>query len=179
MEMIQILKAYEKDNIFLAKVCRDAVQLYEKITPGSFQKQAVRFEREGLPSSYEVSIVYYENHPIGFIGSTTLTPNITYVVALYLLNEYQRKGLGTKILNIFLSSLYQNGKKEVALLVHKNASWAIDFYRKNGFEVITDEERRIKQYADSSMNKFYLPNTLLMSKCLLSSVDKEFGIGVI
>ena len=171
--MIEIVKACEKDNIFLAQVCRDAILFYENIIPGSFEKQAFRFEREGLPNSYEISIVYYENHSIGFIGSISLTPNTTYMVALYLLNEYQRRGLGTEILDIFTNSLYQNGKNEVVLLAHKDASWAKDFYRKNGFGVVTDEEHRIKEYADSSMNKFYLPNTLLMSKCLLSPVEKE------
>jgi ribosomal protein S18 acetylase RimI-like enzyme len=171
--MIDILKASEKDNVFLAQVCRDAIQLYENINPGSFEKQAVRFEREGLPDSYEVSIIYYKNHPIGFIGSKALTKNITYIVALYLLKEYQRRGLGTVILNIFINSLYQSGKDEVVLLAHKDATWAIDFYRKNSFDIISGEEDIIRAYADSALNKLYLPNTLLMSKYLLNPEKVE------
>jgi ribosomal protein S18 acetylase RimI-like enzyme len=164
--MIEILKACDDDIFFLAEVCRDSIELYENIVPGSFEKQAARFERDGLFNTYEISIIYCEDHQVGFVGSTSINKNITYLVALYLLKGYQRRGIGKKVLNMLTKTLYQSGKGEVVLLAHKNATWAIDFYRENRFDIVADEEDKIKAYANSCMNRFYLPNTLLMSKHL-------------
>lgn len=164
--MIEILKACDNDRFFLAQVCRDAIELYDKIIPGSFVRQAARFENDGLSNSYEIFIIYFNNQPVGFIGSIALTVNIIYLVALYILKEYQRQGIGTEVMDIFISSLIEGGKAEVALLAHKDATWAIDFYVKNGFNIVTDEEDNVKAYADSCMDRFYLPNTVLMTKIL-------------
>lgn len=64
-------------------------------------------------------------------------------------------------------------KDEVVLLAHKDATWAIDFYRKNSFDIISGKEDIIEEYAESVINTIYLPNTLLMSKYLLNPEKVE------
>lgn len=162
--MIKIVDAKESDRLFLAEVCIDAVQLYDIILPGAFEKQAKKLEEEGLPKTYEIQTVSLNDIKIGFIGHVNLDTNILYITALYLLTSYQRKGYGKVILDMIEKDAYQKRFKRIALIVHTKATWAIDFYEKNGFRVIETEENNIKKYANSKMTKYALPSTILMGK---------------
>jgi len=90
------------------------------------------------------------------------------LIALYLLPEHQRKGYGTKVLNMVVDSLSQKGIKEVILLVHQKAYWAINFYVKNGFRIITTNEDEIRTYANSTMERYVISSTILMGKRIAS-----------
>jgi|Deesub1362A_J573_1020465.scaffolds.fasta_scaffold01767_6 ribosomal protein S18 acetylase RimI-like enzyme len=166
--MIEIISAVPDDSFFMARVMRSVIPLYEPIMPGAFERQALRFERDGLPRNYNVSIIRLEGQPIGFVGFTSLTPEIAYLIALYLLPEHQRKGYGTKVLNMVVDSLSQKGIKEVILLVHQKAYWAINFYVKNGFRIITTNEDEIRTYANSTMERYVISSTILMGKRIAS-----------
>jgi ribosomal protein S18 acetylase RimI-like enzyme len=166
--MIEIISAVPDDRSFMAQVMRSVIPLYEPIMPGAFERQALRFERDGLPRTYNVSIIRLDGQPIGFVGLASLTPEITYLAGLYLLPEYQRKGYGTKVINIVVDSLSQKGVKEVILLVHQKAYWAINFYVKNGFRIITSNEDEIRTYANSTMERYVISSTILMGKRIAS-----------
>ncbi len=132
--------------------------------PGTFERQALKFEKEGLPSNYEISILYYDEYPIGFLGLKILNKKTIYLVALYLIIDFQRRGYGNKIINDLIRLHKLRGIREVILLVHKEANWAVNFYIKNNFIVIADNKEDIKNYKNGILEKYALPNTLLMKK---------------
>ncbi|ABR48410.1 GCN5-related N-acetyltransferase [Alkaliphilus metalliredigens QYMF] len=164
--MIKITAAENSDRFFLSEVCIDTVQTYDSILPGAFEKQAKKFSEEGLPKTYDIGIVKLEDLKLGFVGFVRLDNETLYLTAVYLLEVYQRQGYGKKIINTIEKEAYKEGIKRVVLLVHSKATWAIDFYEKNGFYVIEIEENKIKEYADSRMAKYFLPSTILMGKML-------------
>lgn len=164
--MIMINKATTDDLSFLATVCRSVASLYDPIMPGAFEKQAKKYETQGLPAYYNIFVVETDNKPFGFIGLKDIDEEVTYMVALYFLMDQQRQGLGRKTINQLVDTLSKRGIKEIVLLVHKDAYWAVNFYKNNGFETVTEDLEEIKKYADSRMEAFALPSTILMKKML-------------
>jgi ribosomal protein S18 acetylase RimI-like enzyme len=165
--IVNMVAAEEKDISFIACVCRDAKQLYDPIMPGSFERQAKRYEENGLPTFYDIRIVYDdERSRVGFEAQTNICSDINYIIGLYILYEYQRKGYGTQVLRDLLVEAKEKGNKESVLLVHNKAKWALDFYLMNGFNIVARTELEAKAYL-AEMEDLYIPNTYLLSFMLV------------
>ena len=164
--MIELVPATHEDRFFIARVTRAAIPLFEPIQPGVFGPLAVRIENDGLFKEYESYIIRYGSVPAGFLGLAALTPEITYMVALFFLPEFRGKGLGTKVLQTLEKSLPDKGVRELILLVHHQADWAVGFYRKNGYSVLAETEEAMAAYAGGEMKKWLMPQFILMGKRL-------------
>ena len=161
---IKLKEAKKEDLDFLAKVCRDAKDAYSEIMPEAFEKQAKEFEEQGLPEDYKIYVVKDDNKKIGFVGITDLTEQTAYLVGLYLLKDYQRKGYGTATIDEVIETLKDKDYNKICLLVHNEAEWAIDFYKKEKFVSLTECEDIIKNYSGGKMEDYYLPSTIFMEK---------------
>lgn len=62
---------------------------------------------------------------------------------LYVVPDFQRKGIGTSLLRHCLDG---NPDRDVYTVTWKDASWAIEFYEKNGFENLGTQTEIIKRY---------------------------------
>ena len=87
-------------------------------------------------------------------------------MAIYLLSEYQRLGLGCIVLGHIAHMCRENNMNKIMLLVHKEAHWAINFYESNGYEISVKTEEEIKKYNSNILEKLYIGNTYLMTKAL-------------
>lgn len=96
---INIYKASEQHIEDLVKICLSNVELYEPIMPGAFQKYASGILQNGLPTTYDVIMIEYKRVVVGFIGTIQLKDGIVYLMALYLLREYQGKGIGKIVMD--------------------------------------------------------------------------------
>ena len=61
------------------------------------------------------------------------------LTALYAKSEYQRKGVGQKLLHFFEQQIENDGVVFVKVL--KNAPWSMNFYLKNGYVPIDPKMR--------------------------------------
>lgn len=65
-----------------------------------------------------------------------------FLKRLYIHPNYQRKGIGKKLLLNILN--YSEDKKAIYLEAEKDNINAINFYKKNGFNIIEDKEYKLK-----------------------------------
>ena len=164
---VQIREAKASDVEIMAEVCRSNASLYDPIMPGAFKKQAEKFITNGLPQSYSPFIIQRSNEDVGFIGYKDVSEMSRYLIALYLLSDFQRKGIGDKAINEFFKRASDDGINEIILLVHERAHWARQFYEKKGFVIVSREEDYIRAYDSGILRDYYLPNTVLMKRRLL------------
>ena len=68
------------------------------------------------------------------------------LTSLYIRRECQRKGIGHKLLCHFERQVDNGGVIFVKVL--KNASWSLDFYKKNGYIPVDPEMRKIAESLD-------------------------------
>ena len=81
-----------------------------------------------LPTS-EIYVYEINTNIIGFIGT-----NKNYIEGIFIKEEYQNKGVGSKLLN-YIKNLYN----ELYLSVYKNNNNAIKFYKKHYFNIIKEQ----------------------------------------
>lgn len=154
--MIEIKKATDDELDFVCQVCKSAQEIYSDIMPGAFLKQGKKYEKFGLPLDYDIHIITNNNNKIGFLGLTSLKEDSVYLVALYLLKEYYRQSYGSLTIDCLCKELKKKGVSEVVLQAHVKAHWAINFYKKNGFEEISIKEKHIKEIV--------MKDTIIMNK---------------
>ena len=108
-------------------------------------------------------MIEFEGEIVGFIGTIQISHDVIYLLALYLMREHQSKGIGNSVLNHKISSYEADNQKEVVLLAHQEATWACNFYEKNGFKLISNEEDVIKAYSNRILEKHYIKKSVLYS----------------
>lgn len=64
--------------------------------------------------------------------------NKTPEFSISLLKKYRNKGIGTALMNRMIEHLTEKGYSQASLSVQK-ANYAVKLYKKNGFEIISDE----------------------------------------
>lgn len=159
---VQLRTATDDDKEDMAEICRSNIELYDKIMPGAFEKQAEKFENQGLSISYKTEMVEFNGENVGFTGIKNLTDQHCYLAALYLHKNFHHNGIGSSVMDIIKAKATQDGFEEILLLVHKEAIWAKQFYIKYGFITIDTEEEGIKSYGNEILKDYCLPNTELM-----------------
>ena len=78
------------------------------------------------------------------------------MVAIYLHKNFYRLGYGGETINLLCKELKNYDIKEIVLQAHKDAIWAINFYKKFGFEEINNPTK--------DLNFKLIDNTLIMRK---------------
>jgi len=127
-----IYKATEKDIDNITCIYNDSI----KIFPSNVRKDS---DRNLFCDFYNSNNVYIAERTdiskkIGWIAYKTNKSHI-FITGLYLLQDEQRKGNGTKLFNYCFESLWKNNYKIITLNALKNAPWSIEFYKRNGFTV--------------------------------------------
>jgi N-acetylglutamate synthase-like GNAT family acetyltransferase len=71
--------------------------------------------------------------------------DVTLIRHAYVLPNYQRKGVGSRLLDYL--KLMTN-TKELLVGTWADATWAIDFYQKHGFELMPNKDKLLRKYWD-------------------------------
>ena len=74
-----------------------------------------------------------------------LVKNATLIRHSYVLTDYQKKGIGGKLLE-HLKRLAET--PEILVGTWENAAWAISFYQKRGFQLVSrrEKDRLLREY---------------------------------
>lgn len=143
--MIRKLSRYDFKDIL--NVVNDAAAVYEGAIPKDCWRKPY-MSAEELKSEIQRGVQFcgiFENGTCVAVMGIQPVKDVTLIRHAYTLRGYQRKGLGKTLLGHLLSLALTN---EVYVGTWREASWAIDFYRKNGFKLVSDTEKDklLKQY---------------------------------
>jgi ribosomal protein S18 acetylase RimI-like enzyme len=154
------------DQSFMAEVLKSVIPQYDPIMPGAFQKWAAQMESGPLPDCIKTSLIIKKNEKLGFLGTVQITKDVEYLMMLYFLPQYQHKGYGQTVLHLLINKLKHRHVSNLILLVNQQADWAVNFYRKENFQVISQNQEEIENYCEAKMKPFYVPSTMLMGKTI-------------
>ena len=149
--MVQFVKAKEQDAFNLARIKKSCwEQTYkniydnEDIESFDFENHAHKFLNQINSLHESLYVITYKGRQVGYFnyGKARHTPiekyvNIPCVNSLYILKEYQHKGIGSKVLNFVMKQL-KNQSKFMFLCCNAYNEKAKKFYTKMGGR-ITDE----------------------------------------
>jgi len=123
-------------------VVNDAAVAYRGKIPANCWKEPYMPPQE-LREEIESGVQFYGIKESGVLIAVMGIQSVDYVTLIrhaYVLTNCQRRGLGEKLLNLLLSL----AKTSVVYVgTWETASWAIKFYEKYGFKLVSNEEKDI------------------------------------
>lgn len=141
-----IRKSVESDLATLLAIVNDAAQAYREVIPADRWHDPYmstdELERE-LSSGVEFWVAEEDGRLLGVMGIQD-KGDVALVRHAYVTPTTQRKGVGTRLLR-HVEGL---AGKPVLIGTWASASWAIDFYRRNGFTLVSnrDKDRLLRTY---------------------------------
>jgi len=139
--MVLIRKIQDADLGAALAIINDAAQAYRGVIPDDRWHEPY-MPREELEKEIAGGIVFWvaeeEGRLLGVMGIQD-KGDVALVRHAYIAPTVQRKGVGTKLLR-HVEGLTG---KPVLIGTWADASWAIDFYRRNGFSVVPDKQKDV------------------------------------
>jgi GNAT superfamily N-acetyltransferase len=144
-----IRKLFTSDFNDILTVVNDAAQAYKGVIPADRWNEPY-MPAEELRQEVEDGMEFYgwteKGVLIGVMGIQQVR-DVTLIRHAYVLTSYQRAGIGEKLLNYLLSlarTCY------VLVGTWETAWWAVRFYEKHGFSLVSKEEknRLLREYWD-------------------------------
>lgn len=102
--------------------------------------------RKAMTEGGQTFLVFYEDdQAVGYISYETLADHDFYLQKIYLLPSMQGKGGGRQMLELFLGHIrgLDPQARRLGLNVNRENRKAIDFYRRNGFEIVSRRDHPI------------------------------------
>ncbi len=136
--MICKLSSAEFDSIL--NVVNNAAQAYRGVIPEDRWKEPY-MSTEELREEMENGVQFYgwtENNVLAGVMGIQPVKDVTLIRHAYVLTDYQRRGIGEKMLTHLLRLA---GTEEVLVGTWTSAGWASRFYQKHGFKLVSTEEK--------------------------------------
>lgn len=141
-----IRKCIDSEIETIYEVINDASMAYMNVIPADRWKNPYMPMKE-LKEQIEDGVTFYcyeqENEILGVMGIQD-KGDVTLIRHAYVRTKHRKAGTGTKLLKY----LTKEQQKPILIGAWKDATWAIDFYLKNGFRLAEEEEknRLLKKY---------------------------------
>ena len=141
-----IRKLSVKDTDVAYQVINEAAGVYQGVIPDDCWHEPY-MPMEELHREME-SMTFFgwedEGKLVGVMGFQPVK-DVTLIRHAYVLPAYQRRGIGTGLLE-HLKQL--TSTRRLLVGTWAAAGWAIDFYRKHGFELLSDKDELLTTYWD-------------------------------
>ena len=143
--MIRTLLHSDFDSIL--NVVNNAAQAYKEVIPNDRWKEPY-MPAEELREEIESGVIFYgwfENDSLVGVMGIQSVKDTTLIRHSYVLTKYQRRGIGGELLK-YLFGLAET--PEILVGTWADAIWAIRFYEKQGFKMVSQKEkdRLLREY---------------------------------
>jgi len=165
--MIRSLLPSDFDAIL--KIINDAAQAYKGVIPDDRWNEPY-MSAEELRGEIEAGVRFFGwvegGHLLGVTGIQALQ-DTTLIRHAYVLPGYQRQGIGTKLLE-YLIGLAET--QEILVGTWVDATWAIRFYEKHGFKLVSSREK------DRLLRKYWnIPERQVETSVVLRTISPFSG----
>lgn len=167
MDINMIRKYLDTEVNIICEIINDASVAYKGIIPVDRWKEPY-MPIDELKHEIADGVVFYcyeeEGVIIGVMGIQDVQ-DAKLIRHAYVRTTKRKSGIGTKLLN-FLTS---DQDKPILIGTWKDAKWAIDFYLKNGFCEVTEEEKNVllKKYWNIPERQVETSTVLINTKLLM------------
>jgi GNAT superfamily N-acetyltransferase len=141
-----ISKCAEADFEVILEIINDAAEAYRGIIPADRWHEPY-MTRDGLRHEIESGVSFWgledESRLIGVMGIQD-RGEVTLIRHAYVRSSHRNRGIGTRLLR----TLESTSDKPILVGTWADAKWAITFYEKNGYRLVSKEEktRLLKKY---------------------------------
>jgi len=132
-----------EDQAIIFAIINDSAKAYRSVIPADRYHEPYMPLNELRKEIDEMTFfAYEENGMLGVVGYQPVK-DVTLVRHLYVLPEYQRRGIGKKLLK---HVIHIAKTRRILVGTWETATWAIRFYEKNGFELVPNKNELLRNY---------------------------------
>ncbi len=159
-----IRKCKQSDIYVIFDIINDAALAYKGIIPDDRWHEPY-MPVEEIRHAFKDGVVFWgfelEGALAGVMGIQDKA-DVALIRHAYVLTRARRQGIGEKL----LGHLAGQTAKPILVGTWKDASWAISFYRKNGFHLVSEEEkdRLLRKYW--SIPERQIETSVVLANCL-------------
>ena len=159
-----ISECKKTDTYKILKIINEASLKYKGIIPDDCWNEPYMSEQE-LINEFNYGVRMYGYHDnnvlVGVIGAQKVK-DVILIRHAYTLSSYQGKGVGSTLLEHLLK---KNKNSRLLVGTWKNATWAIQFYKKFNFVLHAKEEKTLllKKYWNIPTKQ--IENSVVLEKC--------------
>ncbi len=139
MERAMILKCNSEDFDTIFEIINDAAYAYKSVIPSDRYKEPY-MSKEYLQNEMDAGVIFwgYENDGklIGVMGIQDVK-DVTLMRHAYVRTAYRNKGIGSRL----IAHLKNLTCRPTLVGTWAAAIWAIRFYEKHGFRLVTNDEK--------------------------------------
>jgi GNAT superfamily N-acetyltransferase len=142
LTMIRILSFEDANAIW--EIINEAARAYKGVIPNDRYHEPYMPKEELHREMRSMTFFGWQEKGklVGVMGFQPVK-DVTLIRHAYVLSDYQRKGIGT----ILLDHMKQSTKTKYLLVgTWADASWAIEFYQKHGFRLMPNEDDLLGKY---------------------------------
>jgi len=163
-----IYKCTSNDENQIYGIINEAAMAYEGVIPADCYHQPYMPLEELKHEMARMTFYGWktDGEMVGVMGIEPIK-DVTLIRHAYVLPNWQKQGIGSKIFN-YCKELVNTSRLLVGTWA--DVYWAIDFYKKLGFELTTDKDNLLKTYWDISQRQIETSVVLAMN---METVGKE------
>ena len=160
-----MIKEYKQNNTSeILNIINNASLKYKGIIPNDCWKEPYMSEQE-LINEFSDGVRMYGYHQndklIGVIGVQEVK-DVILIRHAYTLSSYQNRGAGSALIEYLLK---KNQGSRLLVGTWKDATWAIQFYKKFGFILHTKEETTLLLKKYWKIPTKQIENSVVLEKC--------------
>jgi len=142
--MIRELFSKDADDIY--EIINKAAHAYKGVIPRDCYHEPYMPEEELRREMKSITFFGWEEKRklVGVMGFQPIK-DVTLIRHAYVLPEYQKKGIGMRLLN-YLKQMTKS--KHLLVGTWADAKWAIAFYQKHGFRLMPEKDELLEKYWD-------------------------------
>jgi len=139
-----IYKCGSKDEYKIFSIINEAAKAYDGVIPDDcYHVPYMPIEELQLEMRYMTFYGYErDSELIGVMGIQPLS-DVTLIGHSYVLTKHQRKGIGSMLLNHLMQIA---PSKRLLVGTWRDAEWAIRFYEKHGFTLLSNKDELLRKY---------------------------------
>ncbi|WP_276355332.1 GNAT family N-acetyltransferase [Cohnella caldifontis] len=135
--MIRLCNRMDVEEIYL--IINDAAQAYKGVIPGDRYHEPY-MSMEELNHEIDDGVVFWgyeENGTLSGVMGIQDKGDVSLIRHAYVRTNQRKSGIGTRL----LSHLTASTEKPILIGTWESADWAIRFYLKNGFSLVSPDEK--------------------------------------
>ena len=134
----------QDDQTTILTIINDSAKAYRSVIPADRYHEPYMPLNELRKEMGEMTFfAFEENGMLLGVAGYQLVKDVTLVRHLYVLPEYQRRGIGKKLLK---HVIHIAKTRRILVGTWEAAAWAIKFYEKNGFELLPNKNELLRKY---------------------------------
>jgi hypothetical protein len=170
-DQVALQLATRDDLPLIQAVFRDVLPLYRELMPGAFEGNIETIdilietaEADFSATGLRAELILIDGQAQGILAWAALLKGPAYLAAMHFFSAVRRKGFGGKALALLEQTLIQAGFDTLFLLAHQEAPWAINFYLKQGYQILATEPAAILAQTGEQMAHLLMPGLVLIGK---------------